>query len=385
MSKRSDDPTTDFQNMAKQSLHAWQQMWSQAAGQTPGAFSAAQPESSAPENMQRVLDGLKGYLGWMENLSAASAATPGGLPWNDAFGQAFGAAVGNPFSEAFAEVPGMGSLDPQQWQQQFMKTMAPMQQAMSGAFSMPTFGMAREHQEQSQAMGRAWMEYRQQSARHQALVARVGRVAAELVQDKLAVHEEPGRQIESMRGLYNLWVDAAEEAWAEIAMSDEYREVYAAMTNAQMRVRQLVQQQVAEAGSQLGMPTREEVDTLGRRLQELRREIAELRGTRHDKSDPTEKTGSTAGKRAKPRQKPAASRKSAGKKAVSKKATSKKTSSKKTSSKKTASTKASSKKVASKKSASKSAASKRTASKKAASKKAASKTGRKSVTSKRKK
>lgn len=355
MSKRSDDPTTNFQNMAKQSLHAWQQMWSQAAGQAPGAFSAAQPENSAPETMQRVLDGLKGYLGWMENLSVASAATPGGLPWNDALGQAFGGGGGSPFSEAFAEVPGMGSLDPQQWQQQFMKTMAPMQQAVSGSFSMPAFGMAREHQEQSQALGRAWTEYQQQSARHQALVARVGREAAERVQDKLAVHEEPGRQIESMRGLYNLWVDAAEEAWAEIAMSDEYREVYAAMTNAQMRVRQLIQQQVADAGSQLGMPTREEVDSLGRRLQELRREIADLRSTRGDNTAPTAKAGSTGGKRVEPRQKPAASRKSAGKKAASKKTASKK------------------------------APGKKAASKKVASKNAASKTGRKSATSKRKK
>lgn len=308
MSKQSKDPTAEFQDMAKQSLQAWQQMWSQAVGQAPATapMGTHQGFNSGQESMQRVLEGLKGYLGWMENISSASAAAPGGLPWNDALSQAFAGNASNPFSAAFADLPGMGSLDPQHWQQQFLKTMAPMQQAMDGAFSMPAFGLAREHQEQSQAMGRAWAEYMQQSAHYQTLVARVGRQAAEQLEDKLAAHEEPGQQIDSMRALYNLWVDAAEEAWAEIAMSDEYREVYAAMTNAQMRVRQLVQQQVADAGRQLGMPTREEVDSLGKRLQELRRDLAELRNAQRAAVD----TG-TGKKSPVARKKPAASKKTA--------------------------------------------------------------------------
>ncbi len=327
MNKQGNDPTDQWQDMARQSLQAWQQMWNQAVGQNPGAFAGASSAKATPEAMQRVLDGLKGYLGWMENLSGASAAAPGGLNWADAFNQAFSGSAENPFSEAFAELPGMGSLDPQQFQQQFMKLMLPMQQAMNGALSMPAFGLAREHQEQSQALSRAWLQYSQDSARYQALVARVGREAAERVQEKLAEHEEPGRQIDSMRGLYNLWVDAAEEAWADIAMSDEYREVYAAMINAQMRVRQLVQKQVAEAGSQLGMPTREEVDSLGRRLQELRRDLADLRHAQRDaelasgaKPAPAAKKRSTSRKSTPAGKAPAARKAAPTRKAASKKA-----------------------------------------------------------------
>ncbi len=277
MSKHSNDPGAAFQAMAQQSMQAWQDMWSKSLGQASAGAMPGVGDKLNNESFARVLDGLKGYLGWMENLSAASAATPDGLNWNEAIARTFGGGAGNPFSEAFAGLPGMEQFDPQAWQQQFGKFMAPVQRAGDAMFSLPNFGLAREHQEQAQALGRAWSEYLQQSARYQALVARVGREAAENVQGKLGEHEQPGRQIDSLRGLYNLWVDAAEEAWAEIAMSDEYREVYAAMTNAQMRVRQLVQQQTLEMAGQLGLPTRDEVDSLGRRLQELRRELASLR------------------------------------------------------------------------------------------------------------
>ena len=90
---------------------------------------------------------------------------------------------------------------------------------------------------------------------------------------KLAEREEPGRQIDSARGLYDLWIDAAEEAYAEIALSEEFREVYAAVVDAQMRVRQQVQGEIERFCNELGMPTRSEVDSIGQRLQALRREF----------------------------------------------------------------------------------------------------------------
>ena len=37
--------------------------------------------------------------------------------------------------------------------------------------------------------------------------------------------EQPGCQIESLRALYDLWLYAAEEGYAEIALSTEFREV----------------------------------------------------------------------------------------------------------------------------------------------------------------
>src|SRR3546814_13196363 len=54
---------------------------------------------------------------------------------------------------------------------------------------------------------------------------------------KLAEHEAPGRQLGSVRAVYDLWIDAAEQAYAEIALSPQFGVAYGEMVNAQMRLR----------------------------------------------------------------------------------------------------------------------------------------------------
>ena len=95
----------------------------------------------------------------------------------------------------------------------------------------------------------------------------------EILEDKLAERSEPGRQIDSMRGFYDLWVDSAEEAYAEIAMAEDFRKVYGDYVNAQMRVRGLMQQEIEHNTRELGMPTRTEINSVEKRLHELRREL----------------------------------------------------------------------------------------------------------------
>ncbi|MGH8163111.1 MAG: poly(R)-hydroxyalkanoic acid synthase subunit PhaE, partial [Rhodanobacteraceae bacterium] len=103
--------------------------------------------------------------------------------------------------------------------------------------------------------------------------ARASRRGFEVFEDKLSERAEPGRQIDSVRALYDLWVDAAEEAYSEIALSPEFREVYGALVNAQMRVRKHVQAEVERIATDLGMPTRSEIDSIGKRLHDVRRDL----------------------------------------------------------------------------------------------------------------
>ncbi|HET8898715.1 MAG TPA: poly(R)-hydroxyalkanoic acid synthase subunit PhaE [Rhodanobacteraceae bacterium] len=269
MATQSSLPYGDFQQMAEQSLAAWKSLWSQAMASAPAARAPAGDTLEA--GVTRLLDGLRNYCAWLETVGATSAATPDGLRWDQAFAKSFAGNLGQPFAQAFGEMADLGPLASDAWMQNFARMAAPVPQALRQMFDVPAFGLAREHQEQAQALGKAWLDYQEQSARYQALIARVGRMAAERLQDKLAERDAPGRQIETLRALYDLWVDGAEEVYAEVALSDEFREVYGAMVNAQMRVRSLLQKQVEEASSQLGIPTRSEVDSLGRRVQEMRR------------------------------------------------------------------------------------------------------------------
>ncbi|MEP6900007.1 MAG: poly(R)-hydroxyalkanoic acid synthase subunit PhaE, partial [Rhodanobacter sp.] len=180
-----------------------------------------------------------------------------------------------PFAQAFAGIDSAGAEGfARQWQSW-------LQAAQQGGFgevpgaagATPAFGLNREQQMQQQTLSAAVMAAMQASARYQSLIQRANAQGMEKLQDKLTQHAEPGRQIDSLKALYDLWVDAAEEAYAEIALSDEFRAVYAEMVNTQMRVRQLQQLKTEQLCKELGVPTRSEVSSLGERLQQLRRDL----------------------------------------------------------------------------------------------------------------
>jgi len=142
---------------------------------------------------------------------------------------------------------------------------------------MPAFGFAREQQERSQSLMRAQVEYQEKTAAYNALMLKASQGAYELFESKLAEREEPGRQLTSARALFDVWIDAAEESYAQIALSPEFRKVYGELVNAQMRMRAGVQQEVEQVCAMFGMPTRTEVDSAHRKIAELERALRRLR------------------------------------------------------------------------------------------------------------
>lgn len=273
MADPANDFIRDYQALAQQSWDAWTRQLQQ---QQPAANPFMPPSAPASGNdtLERTLSGLKGYFDWMQ---AAAAGGGGAQPadWRQQLQQMFGGAS-QPFTQAFSGIDSAGAEGfARQWQSW-------MQAAQHSGFGdlpggaqgpMPTFGLSREQQMQQQTMAAAMMEAMQASARYQALIQRANAQGVERLQDKLAQHAEPGRQIDSLKALYDLWVDASEESYAEIALTDEFRDAYGEMVNTQMRVRNLQQQQTEQMCQQLGVPTRAEVSSLGERLQALRREF----------------------------------------------------------------------------------------------------------------
>jgi hypothetical protein len=206
----------------------------------------------------RSVAGAKSYLEWLQ-AGAAGSASPA-PDWPRQMQQMFAGALaggGQPFA-GFAP----GSVPP--WQ-------AP--HGMPGVEPVAAFGYTREQQLQQQALAAAMVEYLETASRYQSLIQQANAQGAVRMQEKLARRAEAGQPVESLKALYDLWVDAAEDAYAEAALSDEFRAAFGAMSNAQMRLRQLQQQQAEQWCRELGMPTRSEVDSLGRRLQEVRREM----------------------------------------------------------------------------------------------------------------
>jgi poly[(R)-3-hydroxyalkanoate] polymerase subunit PhaE len=291
----SPDPTRAFQDWQASSRRYWD-AWNDSTRKAFEASSRTMNSDATPwhegleqwsrmftqpvsqsETMERLLSGAKSYFALLQSLAANSSGT-GTLDakaWTDMLRQSFNfpgadaSLFDNPLARALREVAGQGA----KGFEQMMESFAPVMQQARALFDMPAFGYLREHQEHYQKLAQAMLDYQQQTNRYNVLIARASHRGFELFEDKLAERGEPGRQVESVRALYDLWVDAAEEAYAEVALSPEFREVYGALVNAQMRVRQHVQQEVERVAVDLGMPTRSEIDSIGKRLHETRREL----------------------------------------------------------------------------------------------------------------
>lgn len=265
MNGQAGDFIKDWQVLAQQSWDAWLRQL-----QPP---PAAAPPPAGNEALERTLAGLRGCFDWMQGVAAAGASQPG-ADWQSLL-RAWAGSGNQPFTQAFNGIDNTAAQGfVQQWQ-------AWLQSMQSGGFAMPAaangpvpaFGLHREQLMQQQELTAAIQVALEANARYQALIQRANAQGLERLQARLAQRDAASPPIESLKALYDLWVDAAEEAYAEIALSDEFRAAYGEMVNSQMRVRQLQQRQTGQLCRELGVPTREEVSALGERLQQLRRDL----------------------------------------------------------------------------------------------------------------
>ncbi len=282
------DAAKQWQALMQQSAGPWSEFL-RAGAQSPDAFeqwtSAFRNGAGTPaETIERFVQGARDYVTFMQSTLSAAGTNPDGMSaWMDTFKRAFasqgmaGAMFDHPFARLWP-AQGQGG-NPFASAMPFnMPTQPANLQEFKSWLALPAFGLMREHQEHQQKAAIAWVEYQEQVARHNEQMLKAARRGFELFEGKLAEREQPGRQIESLRALYDLWVDAAEEGYAEVALSQEYRDAYGALVNAQMRMRAQVQQETERMSADLGMPTRSEIDSIGQRLQALRREVRNLRG-----------------------------------------------------------------------------------------------------------
>lgn len=269
--------------------------WKDAAG-APGATPPMQEGfeqwarmagggASGNEAVDRMVAGARQMVQMMQaGLSAASGkAAPSGVDWASAISSALGGLgpQDNPMRDALREAMGQGARGFEQLFGDFAAAAAPLRQDFQALMHLPAFGYARESQERQQRFALALDDYRARMDEYNRLMVDASRRALEKVEAKLSAHSEPGRQLKSFRALYDLWIDAAEEGYAEVALSPEFRAAYGALVNAQMAVRRHVQQEVERGSAALGMPGRAEVDALHRKVADLQRRLAELEHGAH--------------------------------------------------------------------------------------------------------
>jgi hypothetical protein len=276
MADKPHDFIDQYQALVRDGLEAWSRQFDPKGDTAPGVPPA--------DIMSRMFGGLGGYGDWMRSFTSGepAGAPPfpmGGMPPFGATGPgpmpygaggpgmppfAAGAAGAGPFG--YGAPPGASA-------QPGTQTFDDWARVARETLSMPAFGLTREQQEEQQALLRAWIDYAEHYQRYQTLLQGVQDRAGAALRE-----QAPPTDADSMRSVYDRWVNLAEESYGEAALSEEFKDVYASLVNAQMRLRLLQQKQVERFAVQTGMPTRTEVDRLGERLQAVRRELRQLQG-----------------------------------------------------------------------------------------------------------
>ncbi|AIF47762.1 poly(R)-hydroxyalkanoic acid synthase subunit PhaE [Dyella japonica] len=286
MAEQASDFLKNYQTMAQQSWDAWTRYLQQQAASSPPFASGGMPfgpASTGDDLMARSMAALKGYSEWLQG-AVSSGLGQGPSDWQQSLQNLFSSLGGQPFAHAFSSIDSEAAKSfTQLWQSWMQGNPSGMPGANFDVEHLAAFGYTRERQRLQQALAAATRDYSEWAGKYQTLIQRANTEGFERLQAKLAEFTDSSKQIESLKGLYDLWVDATEEAYGQIALSEEFRNAYGEMVNAQGRVRQLQQQQLDGLCRDMGLPTRSEVTALGKRMHELRREVREQRGPQgHD-------------------------------------------------------------------------------------------------------
>jgi len=284
----------EFEQMARQYWSAWEQA---LRGAVPGAAPACVPPGNQAwqdalqcwtdvfahrpvtnDVLERFGQQARQWYAQIQQV-AARFGGQGGSPAEitQAWKTALGRSGVNLFQSLFDSMngPGMQGLD--QWLYSVQPVLDMLTGTGRGWLNTPGLGFTREHQARLQALVAAQLELQHASRAYQELMFNASQAAFQYFEQRLARLAAEGRKIETPRALFDVWVDAAEDAYAEVALSLEYRSAYGNLINAQTRLRAGIQTEVEHFCAQFGMPTRSELDGAHRKIVELEREVRRMR------------------------------------------------------------------------------------------------------------
>ncbi len=289
--------TADFERLAREYFGAWGDALRHAgSGPAPGAgdnpgdwkqvfdwWAHLLPERGpgpADEALHRFREQAGGWYGTMQQVASGFAGRDASSAevaqaWRDAvMGQGQGADMLQWMLQgARGSTGAQGGLDDamvmlEQWQER----LAPWLQS-------PAFGPGREHQARWQKLAQAQQEFQAHSKEYVEQIRHALEQAFTLFGQRLGEHEAPGSQLTSARAMFDLWIEVAEEAYGKVALSESFQRVYAALGNAQMRLRAAVQREVEHLSERAGLPTRSEMDAAHRRIADLERQLRRLQAS----------------------------------------------------------------------------------------------------------
>jgi class III poly(R)-hydroxyalkanoic acid synthase PhaE subunit len=239
-------------------LQVAQNMWSMVEGARKAAEAGADWQKAWKQQLGQLQEMMQGFAG--KSAPSAGLATFWGMPLQH-FRQ---------MASSMSAMPGDV--------EKSLREGAPLSPEMLGRavdsmLSTPSLGYTREWQEDAQEWMGFWLDHMQALQEYEGVFAKVASRAFDLVSARLLKMAQTGKSFESLREVYDLWVDCGEEAYGELSNTEEFARVQAHLTNTLMALKHHEQHLMTEVQGSLNMPTRRELNTTHARVHGLRREL----------------------------------------------------------------------------------------------------------------
>jgi len=245
--------------------------------------------TSKPHWIDAWLETQQGWLGrWQATAveQRVDATRAGMETWRKQFDPA------NPSSEMLNVVQSFQSLlqacavqSTQAQQSTSESTSTPFAQIMQAL----SLGHGHERQLEWQRYLNALGEYQQSAA---ALIQHFVNVFTQSLQQvpaEVEQRQQANQPVQSIRELYDLWIECGERCFADVAKSEDFVSAQAAHTNALSRLRLAERVLLERWMQQYDLPTRSEVNSLHQKMRDMTYRITELEQQLADKVATTRK------------------------------------------------------------------------------------------------
>ena len=219
-------------------------------------WAAVGAQQNAPEDIGR----------WLQRLLEGLQSAAGGAAEHDPFS----------FMNSFLRSPlgAFGNFTQSPFASGDWLNMKPSE--FAGLFDLPPLGPGREWETKWRELHSAAKEEFEASG---ALGRQLGQIYYRALKEFARIlrdNDAADGDITNLRGLYDLWVDVAEAAYRDRAMTEDYAQAFGRTINANSRSRNAWQSLLNDYQEAMNLPNRREIDSLIARQAELVARVAEL-------------------------------------------------------------------------------------------------------------
>ena len=148
--------------------------------------------------------------------------------------------------------------------------------------SMPGVGLSRELQEKVQKTLLSFKDYQENLADYQTAMNEVTVAAMDKLKDKLSTMGKNKETVESLRHIYDIWVDCNEDSYAEFVLTEEYSKLYGRLVNSMMHYKKNQAELTDEFNSANNLPTRTDFNEMIREQHQLKYQLKRTQRARDE-------------------------------------------------------------------------------------------------------